>query len=226
MTKYIVLIGKTAKRVRENVDCDWLFWTPNWVDFSTISPRNLTVEQIRFVFQKIWLASKIDLFDKMPKGSKRSKGTEAPAKEPKGSEASAEESCFNRPMKLSPNLADIVGMNEASPKECIRKLWAYQKSNNLQDPKDRTYFTPDKKMAKVFGKDRIKVFDMMKYIDNHLTKIDSKPVKMENEDGLEQTNITKALDKLEAKVNQVKKEEFFIPSTVLAGPRSKKSKKN
>ena len=113
----------------------------------------------------------------MPKGSKRSKSTEASAEEPKGSkgsEASAEESCFNRPMKLSPNLADIVGMNEASPKECIRKLWAYQKSNNLQDPKDRQYFTPDKKMAKVFGKDRIKAFDMMKYIDNHLTKIDSK----------------------------------------------------
>ena len=167
----------------------------------------------------------------MPKGSKRSKSTEASAEEPKGSEASAEESCFNRPMKLSPNLADIVGMNEASPKECIRKLWAYQKSNNLQDPKDRQYFTPDKKMAKVFGKNRIKAFDMMKYIDNHLTKIDSKPVKMENEDGLEQTNIAK----VEASVSnfsravqaaQPKKEEFFIPSTVLAGPRSKKSKKN
>ena len=173
----------------------------------------------------------------MPKGSERSKSTEASAEEPKGSklskgsEASAEESCFNRPMKLSPNLADIVGMNEASPKECIRKLWAYQKSNNLQDPKDRQYFTPDKKMAKVFGKDRIKAFDMMKYIDNHLTKIDSKPVKMENE-----TNAAIALAKsrlqasssraVQADQDQPKKEEFFIPSTVLAGPRSKKSKKN
>lgn len=159
----------------------------------------------------------------MPKGSKRSKGTEASAEEPKGSkgsEASAEESCFNRPMKLSPNLADIVGMNEASPKECIRKLWAYQKSNNLQDPKDRQYFTPDKKMAKVFGKDRIKAFDMMKYIDNHLTKIDSTIALARSR---LQASSSRAV---QADQDQPKKEEFFIPSTVLAGPRSKKSKKN
>ena len=158
----------------------------------------------------------------MPKGSKRSKSTEASAEEPKGSklskgsEASAEESCFNRPMKLSPNLADIVGMNEASPEECIRKLWAYQRSNNLLDPKDRQYFTPDKKMAKVFGKDRIKAFDMMKYIDNHLTKIDSTLSRL-------QASSSRAV---QADQDQPKKEEFFIPSTVLAGPRSKKSKKN
>ena len=162
----------------------------------------------------------------MPKGSKRSKSTEASAEEPKGSKlskgskASAEESCFNRPMKLSPNLADIVGMNEASPKECIRKLWAYQKSNNLQDPKDRQYFTPDKKMAKVFGKNRIKAFDMMKYIDNHLTKIDSTIALARSR---LQASSSRAV---QADQDQPKKEEFFIPSTVLAGPRSKKSKKN
>ena len=145
---------------------------------------------------------------------------------PKGSKATTENSSITQPMKLSTNLADIVGMKEAGPDECIKSLRAYLKANNLRDPKNKQFFTPDKKLAKIFGNDRVEVFDMMKYIDNHLTKIDSKPVKMENEDGLEQTIITKALDKLEAKVNQVKKEEFFIPSTVLAGPRSKKSKKN
>ena len=162
----------------------------------------------------------------MPKGSKRSKSTEASAEDPKGSklskgsEASAEESCFNRPMKLSPNLADIVGMNEASPEECIRKLWAYQRSNNLQDPKDRQYFFPDKKMAKVFGKDRIKASDMMKYIDNHLTKIDGAIALAKSR---LQASSSRAV---QADQDQPKKEEFFIPSTVLAGPRSKKSKKN
>ena len=57
-------------------------------------------------------------------------------------------------------------------------------------------------------------------------------VKEEPEDGLEQTNIVKvkasSLSRI-VEAKQPKKEdstEFFIPSTVHAGPRSKKSKKN
>jgi chromatin remodeling complex protein RSC6 len=29
-------------------------------------------------------------------------------------------------------------------------LWAYIKKNNLQDPENKQFFTPDKKMAKVY----------------------------------------------------------------------------
>ena len=57
-------------------------------------------------------------------------------------------------------------------------------------------------------------------------------VKEEPEDGLEQTNIVKvkasSLSRI-VEAKQPQKEdstEFFIPSTVLAGPRRKKSKKN
>ena len=52
-------------------------------------------------------------------------------------------------MKLSADLAAIVGTDEASRAECIKQLWAYLKKNNLQDPDNKQYFTPDKKMAKV-----------------------------------------------------------------------------
>ena len=52
-------------------------------------------------------------------------------------------------MKLSADLADIVGKKEASRAECIKELWAYLKKNNLQDPANKQFFTPDKKMAKV-----------------------------------------------------------------------------
>merc|ERR1711862_560726 len=48
---------------------------------------------------------------------------------------------LTKPMKLSADLAAIVGKDEASRAECIKLLWAYLKKNNLQDP--------DKKMAKV-----------------------------------------------------------------------------
>ena len=56
---------------------------------------------------------------------------------------------ITKEMKLSPALADIVGKKEASRGQCIKQLWAYIKNNNLQDPENKQFFTPDKKMAKV-----------------------------------------------------------------------------
>ena len=56
---------------------------------------------------------------------------------------------LTKPMKLSAELADIVGKKEASRAECIKQLWAYIKKNNLQDPENKQFFNPDKKIAKV-----------------------------------------------------------------------------
>merc|ERR1711935_1136967 len=76
---------------------------------------------------------------------------------------------LTKPLKLSADLADIVGKKEASRVECIKLLWAYLKKNNLQDPENKQYFTPDKKMAKVFGADRIRAFGMAKFLSAHLS---------------------------------------------------------
>merc|ERR1711976_1139082 len=69
---------------------------------------------------------------------------------------------LTKPMKLSADLADIVGKKEASRAECIKK-------NNLQDPENKQFFNPDKKMAKVFGSDRIRAFGMAKFLSAHLS---------------------------------------------------------
>merc|ERR1711979_23865 len=76
---------------------------------------------------------------------------------------------LTKPMKLSPELGDIVGKKEASRAECIKQLWAYIKKHNLQDPENKQYFTPDKKKAKVFGEDRIRAFGMAKFLSAHLS---------------------------------------------------------
>jgi len=76
---------------------------------------------------------------------------------------------LTKTMKLSAELADIVGKKEASRAECIKQLWAYIKKHNLQDPENKQYFKPDKKMAKVFGDDKIRAFGMAKYISSHLS---------------------------------------------------------
>merc|ERR1711899_298004 len=81
----------------------------------------------------------------------------------------AKGSGLTKPMKLSAELADIVGKKEASRAECIEQLWAYLKKNNLQDPENKQFFIPDKKMAKISGNDRIRAFGMAKFLSAHLS---------------------------------------------------------
>ena len=78
---------------------------------------------------------------------------------------------LTRPLKLSDDLAAIVGVEEASRAECIKLLWAYLKAKELQDPANKQYFTPDAKMAAVFGTEKIRGFGMAKYLTAHLTPI-------------------------------------------------------
>ena len=68
--------------------------------------------------------------------------------------------------------SDIVGIEEASRAELMKLLFAYLKEHNLKDPENGQFFTPDKKMSKVFGKDKIRAFSMSKFIGEHLTPID------------------------------------------------------
>ena len=39
---------------------------------------------------------------------------------------------LTKPLKLSDDLAAIVGVEEASRAECIKLIWAYLKANDLQ----------------------------------------------------------------------------------------------
>merc|ERR1711909_260512 len=75
---------------------------------------------------------------------------------------------FTKKFKLSADLSAIIGKKEACRSEIVKELWAYLKKNNLQDPEMKQWFTPDKKMAKVFGKDKMKGFAMTKFINPHL----------------------------------------------------------
>merc|ERR1712154_378175 len=72
-------------------------------------------------------------------------------------------------MNVSNELADIIGTKKASRPQAIKGLWAYIKKNNLQDPAQRQYFTPDAKMAKIFGKNKMKTIHMSKYLSANLS---------------------------------------------------------
>merc|ERR1712243_51782 len=76
------------------------------------------------------------------------------------------------PLNVSPELALIIGTKkgeQVSRPQVIKKLWAYLKEKNLQDPENKQFFTPDKAMEGIFGDKRQKCFGMSKHLKEHLT---------------------------------------------------------
>merc|ERR1712141_25581 len=96
---------------------------------------------------------------------KKNQKAESPQKEKRPTPAA-----FTKKFKLSKDLSAIIGKKEACRSEITKDLWAYLKKNNLQDPEAKQWFTPDKKMAKVFGAEKMKGFAMTKFINPHLSE--------------------------------------------------------
>ncbi|WP_413570446.1 SWIB/MDM2 domain-containing protein [Bdellovibrio sp. HCB117] len=77
---------------------------------------------------------------------------------------------FMRPLQPSPALAKIVGPEPLPRTEVVKKLWAYIKQNNLQDPSNKRNINSDEILKDVFdGKDTVSMFDMTKLIAKHLS---------------------------------------------------------
>ena len=79
---------------------------------------------------------------------------------------------INMELNVSKKLAAIIGTKSGekiSRPQVVKRLWAYLKEHNLQDPENKQYFTPDAIMEPVFGNERMKAFSMSKYLKEHLT---------------------------------------------------------
>jgi SWIB/MDM2 domain len=46
--------------------------------------------------------------------------------------------------------------------------WEYVRSHNLQNPENRREILADSKLRKVFGKDKVTMFEMNKHLTRHL----------------------------------------------------------
>ena len=76
---------------------------------------------------------------------------------------------LQQPLKPSPELAGIVGSEPLSRGEVVSKVWDYIKANNLQNAENRREIIADDKLRKVFGKDRVTMFEMNKHLSKHLS---------------------------------------------------------
>jgi DNA topoisomerase III len=72
-------------------------------------------------------------------------------------------------LKPSAALSAVIGEGLYGRGEVTKKLWDYIKANNLQDAKDKRTINADTKLAAVFGKPQVTMFEIAGLIGKHLS---------------------------------------------------------
>ena len=79
-------------------------------------------------------------------------------------------SAFMKPMKISSELAEVVGPGPMPRSEVVKALWVYIKKHNLQDPSNKRNINADANLKAVFGgKGVVNMFEMTKLVSKHLS---------------------------------------------------------
>ena len=82
---------------------------------------------------------------------------------------SSKNAAFMKPVQPSAALAEIIGSKPVPRTEVTKKLWAYIKKNDLQDPKNKRMIRADAALKPVFGgKSTVNMFEMTKLVGKHL----------------------------------------------------------
>jgi upstream activation factor subunit UAF30 len=80
----------------------------------------------------------------------------------------AANSAFTKPLQPSPELAEVVGSDPLPRTEVVSKMWDYIKKNKLQNEANKREILADAKLSAVFGKDKVTMFEMNKFLAQHL----------------------------------------------------------
>ena len=75
---------------------------------------------------------------------------------------------LQQPLRPSEELAAVVGPGPLPRGEVVSKVWDYIKAHNLQNPANRREILADDTLRKVFGKDKVTMFEMNKHLARHL----------------------------------------------------------
>lgn len=102
------------------------------------------------------------------KAAPAKKATAKKAAAPKKKTARKPNAAFMQAFTPSAELAAVIGAAAAARTEVVKKLWAYIKKNNLQNPKNKRNILADDKLKKVFGKNEVSMFELASLIGKHL----------------------------------------------------------
>jgi len=79
---------------------------------------------------------------------------------------------LKKPLKVSADLAAVVGAGPMPRMDVVKKIWDYIKKNNLQNPSNKRNILADDKLQKVFGgKKEVSMFEMTKLVSKHLSDV-------------------------------------------------------
>ncbi|MEG3085752.1 SWIB/MDM2 domain-containing protein [Sphingomonas sp. PB4P5] len=92
----------------------------------------------------------------------------APKKDAAVKDAAPKTGGIHAPVQPSPELGEIVGNDKLPRSEVISKVWVYIKKHELQNPENKREILADEKLKKVFGRDKCTMFEMNKYISQHV----------------------------------------------------------
>jgi upstream activation factor subunit UAF30 len=84
------------------------------------------------------------------------------------SKGKSKANALQQPLQPSEDLSAVVGSERLPRGEVVKKVWAYIKAQKLQNPKDGREILADDKLKKVFGKDKVTMFEMNKHLAQHL----------------------------------------------------------
>jgi upstream activation factor subunit UAF30 len=72
-------------------------------------------------------------------------------------------------LQPSKELAAVVGAEPLPRGDVVSKVWDYIKKHELQNPENRREILADDNLEAVFGKKKVTMFEMNKYLSQHLT---------------------------------------------------------
>jgi chromatin remodeling complex protein RSC6 len=75
---------------------------------------------------------------------------------------------LQKPLQPSKELAAVVGSDPLPRGQMVSRVWDYIKQHDLQNPENRREILADDKLKQVFGKDKVTMFEMNRYLAQHL----------------------------------------------------------
>jgi chromatin remodeling complex protein RSC6 len=82
--------------------------------------------------------------------------------------AAKKTNALQQPLTPSAELAALVGAGPIPRAAVVSKVWEYIKKHNLQDAADKRQIVADPVLKKIFGKDKVSMFEMNKHLAAHL----------------------------------------------------------
>jgi upstream activation factor subunit UAF30 len=114
-------------------------------------------------------ASKKTRTGKAPKAAKAQSSKVEPV-----SKEGQKPNALQKLLQPSTELAAVVGGEPLPRGDVVSKVWDYIRKHELQNPENRREILADDNLEAVFGRKKVTMFEMNKYLSQHLTSPEAK----------------------------------------------------